>query len=552
MPQVPLQQAFDLALQHQRAGRLPEAERIYRQILAQNPNHIDSLLNLGILAQQLDRNDLAVEFFRRAVALNPNYTKAYSNLSVALRANRRLDDSIVAGRRAIALNPDLAPAYANLANALADAGRLTDAIAAARRAVELDPNLPQAHSNLITLMHYHPDFDSTALALEKHRFNLQYAEPLRNSIRPHDNDRASDRPLKIGYVSVDFRDHAVGRSILSVLQHHDRENFHATCYAHQFHPDAVTFQIKSAAGEWRDISRLSDAQAADLIRRDQVDILIDLMQHTAGNRLLIFARKPAPVQATYLGYCASTGLAAIDYRLSDPHLDPPDSIQPPNPERTIRLSQTYWCYQPLPPTPDPSPLPADSTGHITFGCLNNFAKITAALDLWADILQSVPNSRLLLHSPPGTHLDELKQKLAAKGISSERLLFVDRQPWHEYLAAYNQIDIALDTFPWTGGITTCDALYMGVPVVTLAGQSPISRGGVSILTNLGLAELIAHSPREYLSIASTVAGDFSRLANLRSILRRRMERSPLMNAQTFTRDIESAYRQMWQRYCAAT
>jgi predicted O-linked N-acetylglucosamine transferase (SPINDLY family) len=270
----------------------------------------------------------------------------------------------------------------------------------------------------------------------------------------------------------------------------------------------------------------------------------------AGNRLVTFAHKPAPVQVTYLGYCGSTGMDTMDYRLSDPYMDPSDSDFSLYSERTIRLPETYWCYSVAGPTPDPSPPPAATAGYVTFGCLNNFAKVSPpALDLWAEILRSVPRSRLIVHSHPGTHLDAVRERFAGKGISPDRLQFPSRQPWAQYVRTYGRIDIALDPFPWGGGITTCEALWMGVPVVSLLGRTAVGRGGASILTNVGVPELVAPAPEQYVQIATDLAKDLPRLAELRRTLRARMQASPLMDAPRFARNVEAAYRQMWRNWC---
>jgi len=295
---------------------------------------------------------------------------------------------------------------------------------------------------------------------------------------------------------------------------------------------------------------LPDSQAVDLIRQDRIDVLVDLAVHTAGNRLAIFAYKPAPVQVTYLGYCGSTGMDAMDYRLSDPYLDPSDSDLPFYSEQTIRLPETYWCYGVAGPAPEPSPPPLAATGYVTFGCLNSFAKVSPpALDLWAEILRGVPRSRLTVHSYPGAHLDAVRKRFAGKGVSPDRLEFPSRQPWPQYVRTYGRIDIALDPFPWGGGITTCEAMWMGVPVVSLVGRTAVGRGGASILTNVGVPELIARTPQQYAQIATDLANDLPRLAELRRTLRQRMQASPLMDAPRFARNVEAAYRQMWRNWC---
>jgi predicted O-linked N-acetylglucosamine transferase (SPINDLY family) len=288
-----------------------------------------------------------------------------------------------------------------------------------------------------------------------------------------------------------------------------------------------------------------------MIRADGIDILVDLTLHMARNRLLIFARKPAPVQVSYLGYCGTTGLWAMDYRLSDWHMDPEGTDLSCYREETVRLARSYWCYRPGGVTPEIGPLLALAKGHVTFGCLNNFAKVSAgALELWAKILRELPESRLLLQAPEGTSRRRVLEVLEREGVSRERIEFVGRQSWEGYVASLGQVDVALDPFPYGGGITTCDALWMGAPVVSLCGQTSVGRGGCSILKNLALSELLAETPRQYVEIAVCLARDLSRLGDLRSTLRQRMEASPLREARGFARDTEAAYREMWRSWCS--
>ena len=266
--------------------------------------------------------------------------------------------------------------------------------------------------------------------------------------------------------------------------------------------------------------------------------------------MLAFARKPAPVQVTYLAYAGTTGLDAIDCRLSDPHLDPPGEDESDYSEKTVRLPQTYWCYPPPAEAPDVGPLPARRADHITFGCLNNYAKVTSqTLQAWCALLRRVPNSTLIVHSQLGSHRRNAHEQLSAAGIDPARISFVHMSPFAQYLRQYDRIDIALDPFPYPGGTTTCDALWMGVPVITLAGQTAVSRGGKSILTNLGLTDMIATSVEQYVDIAAQLATDMPRLESLRQSLRTRMRSSPLMYAPQFARDVESAFRRMWCTWC---
>ena len=426
--------------------------------------------------------------YRQAIALKPDLAEAHYNLGNALRDNGQLDEAISSYKQALRLKPDFGKVHNNLGNVLKSTGQLDEAIDCYRQAVRFSHNSAGFHSNLVYALPLHPGYDAGMIFGEVRRWNQEHAEPLRELIRPHTNDRNPDRRLRIGYVSPDFREHVVGQNLLPLLREHDQARIEIFCYANMVRHDALTDQLRRHANAWRSIVGRSDSQAADLIRQDGIDILVDLALHTAHNRLPIFARKPAPVQVTYLGYCGSTGMEAMDYRLSDPYMDPPDADLSLYSERTIRLPETYWCYGVAGPTPEPSPPPAMAAGYATFGCLNNFAKVSPpALDLWAEILRRVPRSRLIVHSHPGTHLDAVRERFAGKGISPDRLEFVGRQPWPQYVQTYGRIDIALDPFPWGGGITTCDALWMGVPVVSLLGRTAVGRGGASILANVGAA-----------------------------------------------------------------
>ena len=425
------------------------------------------------------------------------------------------------------------------------------AVACYRRALELKPDFVWAHSNLVFGQGFCPGCDAETLYEEHRRWNRQHAEPLAKFIQPHLNDRSPDRRLRIGYVSPDFRNHPVGLFLLPLLESHDHESFEVFCYASVRIPDTMTGRCRAHADVWRDVLGLSDEQLANAVRQDQTDILVDLSMHAGSHRLLVFARKPAPVQVTYLAYCGTTGLSTMDYRLTDPYLDPPGQDERFYCEQSVRLPETYWCYQPVIETPPVNPVPVLKGGPFTFGCLNNFCKVTPpALAAWSRLLQAMPDARLLLYARAGGHRDRVRGVLAERGISTERLAFVDFLPLEEYFDVYQRIDVALDTFPYGGGTTTCDALWMGVPVVSLAGQTAVGRGGASILSNVGLPELVAHDAEQYVRIAVDLANDLPRLSELRATLRNRMQASPLMDAPRFARNVEAAYREMWRRWCA--
>ena len=533
-------------------GDLDEAIAAFRQAIALNPNLPEAHGNLGSVLKNRGEPDETIAACRAALILKPNYPEACVNLGAALKDKGELDAAIAAFRQAIVLNPNSPEAHGSLADVLKDVGQLDEAIAAYRQAIALKPVFPEAHDNLLYTLHFHPAYDARAIADEHVRWNREFAEPLKKLIQAHVNDRSPNRRLRIGYFSPDFRGHPVGRFVFPLLAHHDKSQCEVFAYANVRVLDPITQRIRSYVDNWRDIVGLSDAQVVDLIREDQIDILVDLTMHMADNRLLVFARKPAPVQVTYLAYCSTTGLETIDYRLSDPYLDPPTEDELPYSEQTIRLPETYWCYQPVIESPESIPLPALRQDAITFGCLNNFCKVNeTGLMTWAAILRAVPNSQLLLHAHEGSHRQQVSERFERHGIKPDRVHFVPYASPDEYFDLYRRMDIALDTFPYGGGTTTCDALWMGVPVVSLAGKMAVGRGGLSILSNIGLPELVGRSEDEYVRIATGLAGDLPRLANLRSTLRRRMQQSPLMDAKRFSRNVEAAYRQMWRNWCAS-
>jgi predicted O-linked N-acetylglucosamine transferase (SPINDLY family) len=333
--------------------------------------------------------------------------------------------------------------------------------------------------------------------------------------------------------------------------HHDRQQFEVLCYANVGQSDALTDRFRVASDGWRNIAGISDEEAAARIRADRIDILVDLTLHLANHRLLVFARRPAPVQVTWAGYPGTTGLETIDYRLTDPYLDPPGTSDEHYSEASICLPHSFWCYDPLTGAPPVNPLPALISGHITFGSLNNYCKVhEGVLELWAKVLGIVPDSRLLLLSKVGVHRQRAIEVFERCGVAGERIEWFTPAARPEYLAAYHRIDVGLDTFPYNGHTTSLDSFWMGVPVITLVGKTVVGRGGLSQAMNLGLPELIARTREEYVQRAAELASDLPRLAELRQSLRARMQASPLMDAARFTRDLEAAYRDMWCRWCA--
>jgi protein O-GlcNAc transferase len=539
---------FNFALLLHERGQLDEAQTECTTAIKLQPQFAQAWFNLGNVLSDQSKLDEAIAAYQQAIALEPNNADALANMGNALRLQGKLDETIAAYRRAIAADPNHKLVYTNFGNALKDQGKLDEALAAFDRAMELNPDDSAVHSNRVYTLHFHPDFGPAELLPEHLEWDRRHALPLRWSIAPHDNDRSPDRRLRIGYVSPDFRIHPVGRFMLPIFPAHDHTQFDIIGYSDCTKHDDLTEELRAHSTAWHDTERLSHEELANLIRRDRIDILVDLTMHMDHNRLLVFARKPAPVQATYLAYCSTTGLATMDYRITDPYLDPPGMDDRFYVERSIHLPRSYWCYPPNLYAEPVQPPPALATGQVTFACMNNFCKVNnSVLSLWANLLLEVPNSRLILHANEGAHRDTVRNHFQSAGVDPARIEFLSMMWTLEYFRTYHRIDIALDPFPYAGGTTTCDALWMGVPVITFPGQTAVSRAGVSILTNIGRPQWIARTPQQYVQIAADLAGDLKALNDIRFQLRSEM--SPLTDAVQFTRELESTYRTMWRQWC---
>jgi predicted O-linked N-acetylglucosamine transferase (SPINDLY family) len=540
---------YNLAVSLKSRGRIEEAMASLQSAIRLQPGMAQAHNNLGNILKALGRIDEAIMAFEAALRAAPDDPLALCNLGSAWKDAGNMEHAESNYRAAIRLRPGFAEAWNNLADVFLLTARHDEALDASRRARELAPDNPVMHSNYLGMLLFHPAIDA-----QSHRRELELWQEKFGRAGPfgysHGHDRTPERRLRIGYVSPDFRDHVVGRNLLPLFRRHDREGFELFCYSGAVAPDAVSEEFRALAHHTVPTAGMNDEQLASLILRDQIDILVDLALHMAGGRLTLFARKPAPVQATFAGYPGSTGLNAIDYRITDPFLDPPHE-DAGYAEKPAYIS-SFWCYEPIKDTPPPAPLPAAPSGVVTFGCLNNFCKINdGVLELWARVMTAVPNSRLMLLTGEGAHRARTIGFMLRRGIAPEQLLFFPKQTRPDYLALYRQMDIALDTLPYNGHTTSLDALYMGVPLVSLPGTSSLGRAGLSQLTNLGLTELIARTPDDFVRIAAGLAGDFDRLAALRAGLRGRMEKSLLMDAGRFAREIEQAYREMWRKWCAS-
>lgn len=535
-------------------GILDQALAAFQRAITLAPNFAQAHINMGITLKDMGRYEEAVAAFRRCVQLQPNLAEAYSELGQTLREMGRFEEAVAACRQAVRLKPDYVDPRNNLGNTYRDMGQIDLAIDSYRQAIARQPDWAASHGNLLLVLHCYEKFDPNQQLAESIRWAARHADPLTKSAPPHVNNRSPDRRLKVGYVSPDFRGHPVGRFFLPLLAKHDPGQVEVFCYAQLGYPDAITLRIHQLAHQWRNTVGLNHDQVAQQIRSDQIDILVDLAGHTARNRLLVFARKPAPVQVSWLGYPSTTGMAAMDYRLTDALADPPGVSDEFCRERLIRLPQCAWCFEAPQETPPPMDNAQANGRPITFCSFNDFSKVNPPmLKLWARIILSTPGSRLLLKAnafSSGEAQDRVRKIMSAAGVGPDRLVLQGRRiSYEDHLAAYYEADIGLDTFPYNGTTTTCEALWMGVPVITMAGTAHVSRVGLSLLSNVGLGELIADGTEQYVQMAIALAGDAQRLAALKAGLRDRMLNSPLMDARRFAGDIEAAYRGMWRSWC---
>lgn len=551
------QRAYQLGNTLAMQGKMSQAVDHYERALSLRPNHVKARHNLGnalvVLGDSLaaqGRLEQAVAQYERALSLRPDYAEAHNNLGNALMRNRPIE-AIAHFQRAISLQPNFAEAHNNLALVLSAHGQIDQAIGHFERALLLKPDYHAAHSNFLLTLNYASGKDPLAVYAAHLDFARRWEEPLAAQSQSHPNDRSSEQCLKIGYVSSDFRQHSVAYFIEPVLESHDRERFEIFCYSNHPQEDGTTARLIKQANHWRKIAGIPDDAVAKQVRADRIDILVDLNGHTANNRLLVFARKPAPVQVTWLGYPNTTGLSAMDYRITDAFADPVGKTEHLHSEKLVRLPECFSCYLPPREAPEVSELPAQEKGYITFGSFNKLTKISPEImAVWARIILAIPGSRLTLKNynlSEKTMQEMVLAAFARLGVPPERLQLLGDDPSQMlHLKRYQDIDIGLDPFPYNGTTTTCEALWMGVPVITLAGRTHAGRVGVSQMTNLGMTDLVSQTPDEYVATAVRLASDMKHLGALRKELRPRMLASPLMDASRFTANLEQAYLAMWK------
>jgi len=569
-------------------GQANAAEQAAREALQWFPDNAALYLNLGNACLNQTQGAKAREAFNRALVLNPYFEEVHFNLAILLGRAEYLGAAVDYLKKQVAHKGDSVDLLVRLAVAQSAVGDLAMAEACCHQALTLYPNnalilntlagiystrgepahgldnyrralegLPQdqvIHANVLFTLNYLPGYNTDTVFAEHLDWAKQHAAPLQSIQIQHQLDSTIDhsRRLKLAYVSPDLCNHPVGHLIRGIIQYHDKTAFEIHCYSGVITEDALTRDIRSLVDGWHDTLGVSDTALCQQIVEDGIDILVDLAGHTANNRLLVFARRPAPVQVEWIGYFHSTGMTAMDYFITDPYTSPLYAPQYFS-EIPVRLPHTRFCYTPPDFAPEVSPAPCLRNGYITFGSFNKLAKMSDIVySAWADILLRVPESRLLLKTS-GLNEEATQARILGRfadlGITAERIILRASSPHRDMLAEYADMDIALDPFPYNGGMTTLEALLMGLPVVALAGNSVVSRQTTSILLNMDCANLVFNEMPAYIDGAIQLACDFNSLVVLRSTMRDKLLSSPICQSEQFTRDLESLYRRMWAAWC---
>ncbi|MFM9970431.1 MAG: tetratricopeptide repeat protein [Burkholderiales bacterium] len=476
------------------------------------------------------------------------------NMGAILRELVRVPEAIDQFKLALSLQPSLAEAHYNLGLAFYESGEIEAAEIWLKSAIEIAPDLQVAHSSLLCLYGFAKSGNPDIVLAAHRRWAEKFADPLTRMAPPHANERNVERRLTVGYVSADFKEHSVARFIAPIFANHDRARFRVICYDNWPRGDATSQRLRGLVDEWRKIDGLDDSSAAALVRADGVDILVDLSGHTTGNRLLLFAQKPAPVQVSWFGYMCTTGMTAIDWRITDAYMDPPGSSEWRYVERLIRIASVA-AFEPHPDSPDVSVSPVLTNGFVRFGSFNNYAKIgDEVITLWGQVLSVLPNAKLLLVVLGGddaqiqASVRDRFVRLTATPDIATRIDIMGRRSPKEFLHLFHLVDIALDPFPYGGGTTSLHCLWMGVAIVTLEGESELSRSTSGMLIACGLDDLVARSETQYLDTCIRLATNPKQLVELRAELRQRFAKSAFCDGKLVTRDLEDAFRHMWADY----
>lgn len=535
-------------------GKVDEEETAYRKALAIKPSVAEMHSNLGNALSKSGRWQESIDSYNQAIRIKPAYAEAHYNLGAALKEQNKLEEAEASYRHALSLQPDYAKAYNNLAHILKDLGKPQDAADNYRKALALKPDYPEAHSNLLLAEQFIVGNSTETLFPMHRKWDEQQGQRYRKNWPIHANTRDPERRIRIGFVSPDLGHHPVGYFTVGLFENLSKQRFETVCYSDR-RADDMTHRIKAVCDLWRTTLGDSDENLSQHILNDGIDILVDLSGHTANNRLCVFVRKPAPLQISWAGYVGTTGLAAMDYLISDSYSTRAGEDKFCQ-ENVLRMPNGYVCYSPPDHMPDVGPPPSAQNGHVTFGSFNNPAKLSdPTIALWADILKRVDGARLLLkysyiNSAPT--IQRLTKLFQLHGIDASRLTFEGSSPHAQLLEKYNDVDIALDPFPYSGGLTTLEALYMGVPVITLPGQTFASRHSECHLQATGLPHLIATDPDDYVNRTVALANDSDRRADLRLNLRDQMHHSPACDAVKFTTAFAAHMRDIWRDWCASS
>ena len=532
-------------------GNYKEAIESYNKTIRIDPNFAEAYNNLGVSQKELTFLEEAEEKLKKAIKINPDFAEAYNNLGLVQFRLGKYADAEVSYLSAIKLKPNYAGAYSNLGNTLMSFLKLKEAAKSFNKSVELEPESNPYHHQKLFSLNYSRMWSLSQVYEEHLEFEKQFGGLDIRTPLDYKNFKHSGDKLRIGYVSGDFKSHSVSYFFEPLLEHHNASVVETFCYYNNTPIDGTTRRLMALSDHWRPIFSISDTDVVKLIKKDKIDILVDLAGHTANNRLLVFAQKPAPIQVTWLGYPNTTGLSAIDYRFTDMIADPVGEADDFHSETLFRLPNGFQCYKGNENINVNTDLPQNSRGYITFGSFNNLAKMTfEVINVWAKILKAVPNSKLIIKSSIfNTHGQHYIGLFEEEGIAADRIEFHNRvSDKNEHLEFYNKIDICLDTFCFNGATTTCEALWMGVPVITLLGDRHVGRVGASILTNIGLTDFIAQDIDDYVALASKMSNRPEYLKEIRQRLRKQMLSSPLCNGQSFARDVEDSYKDMWKKY----
>lgn len=541
-----------LGVEYAETGNYEQAVDSFLTCLNAGPDNSVLHQMIGIAFNELGRHDAALQHFSAAHMLNPEDDSALTHLAKALIHTQRISDAEGYLLKALTINPSNALAYNSIARIYKSQGRSIEAAAAFRKALELEPYNSVVVNNLLLCLNYLPDIPPETLFAEHQLLCDQVYGA--STIPPQTKYHHANQELRIGYVSGDFHNHSVAFFFEPILLNHDRQRFTIFCYSNDHREDDTTLRLRATGAEWRSIVGLSDELAAEMVRSDAIDILVDLSGHSSENRLGLFALKPASAQISWLGYPHSTGLKQMDYFLTDELCDPPGMTEHLYTEKLVRLPGAFSCYLPPLQFPAVSRPPVVVSGVVTFGSFNNYAKVNDDLiSMWAEILKRVSGSRLFLKSmalSDHTTQQTVLAKFLSCGISADRIALLRTvNSALDHLALYSQIDIALDTFPYHGTTTTCEALWLGVPVITLAGSTHAARVGVSLLSAVGCPELVAKTAADYINIATTLAGDLGRLHYYRDNLRTMMATSALMDAAGLTKNLEKIFSDLLLSKC---